>query len=291
MEMSSQRIANVIRFQGPAGSPTLICLHGGPGMDPSYFFPALKDLRAHVNVVSFKQGTSGSTSIEGLALEVENQISASSSAEVFLLGHSWGAALALEVAQRRGIQSLGGLILIAPIFDASWSEALQVKYGNRIEQATQTVLENLEKLGLNSSSNEFYRQFSIQLADLYFSPPFVQAGKNILSDVSYDRKLMTLLSAGYLRDFNLASVIEAAGQKLQVITGSEDAITPIDYVRRIKKINPKTNFIELDGASHFPFIERPHLFRSEVIRFIELNKNKRIENRIQSMGLGPDLSA
>ena len=103
--------------------PNLLLVHGGPGMDDSYFFPFLEPLRKHFAIHSYAQGTDvelGTSPIDDLVNELQDHISSMDGSRKFILAHSFGAALALERIRRFGDSDLDGLILVSWICDLEW---------------------------------------------------------------------------------------------------------------------------------------------------------------------------
>ena len=99
------------RVGDPTSKNKVICLHGGPGMDDSYFLPYLQAPFQSYELVLYTQGeASNGHDINALVAELDNLVDQFTGNRVFLLGHSFGGALALEYLARHG-KKIAGLIL------------------------------------------------------------------------------------------------------------------------------------------------------------------------------------
>ncbi|MSR21643.1 MAG: alpha/beta fold hydrolase [Gemmatimonadetes bacterium] len=104
------------------GAP-IIVLHGGPGLDHNYLRPGLDALATRNTLVYYDQRGTGrsSAALDSSAINLDafiEDIDALRQAlgyeRVSLLGHSWGALLALEYASRHP-EALHALILMNPV--------------------------------------------------------------------------------------------------------------------------------------------------------------------------------
>lgn len=244
----------------------LVLFHGGPGMDPSYFQKIAEPLSKHASVVSYTQGYTGATDIDGLIEEFERTISPlAKGRKIVLLGHSWGAALALEIFKRKGRDAIEGIILVSPVYDSKWAPEIDEREKEAIERAVTIAKQKLVEMGKKSDSNEFYRQLTLALTPLYFTEEFEREGREILSGINYNMPLFEKLDEDYLRNCNHMGLIQANSDKCLVLSGAQDRVTTQEYVKRL---GDDVEIVIFDGIGHFPFIESPDSFEEEVKDFV-----------------------
>lgn len=123
-----------IAFRRTGNGPPLVLLHG-TGRDRSHWARVLPKLSRHATVFAIdRRGRGGSGDAVGYEIEreVEDAIAVIEAigAPVFLLGHSYGAIIALEVAIR--IDRLLGLVLYEPPFTAG-TDRVPFDLADRIE--------------------------------------------------------------------------------------------------------------------------------------------------------------
>lgn len=119
-------VAGATLFARDVGSgPPIVVLHGGPDLDQEYLFPDLRDLAGSFRIVAYDQRGRGRSAIaahsgdaEQAALHTDiadlaDVCSFVSSEPVTLLGHSWGALLALEFALAHP-EAVRALVLVDP---------------------------------------------------------------------------------------------------------------------------------------------------------------------------------
>ena len=74
------------KFGNNSSKKKLVLIHGGPGMDSSYFFPFLTPLGEHFEVITYDQTRGSNIKMTDLMTQLENIISSLSDSEVYLLG-------------------------------------------------------------------------------------------------------------------------------------------------------------------------------------------------------------
>jgi len=260
------------------GEP-LIIVHGGPVLDHSYFLPQLESLSENYQLILYDQKVSGRSSIEvdsatmtldGFAEDIESIRKAFKLDKVNLLGHSWGGLIAMTYAIKYN-EHLNKLILsnsIAPNV-SEWQMEGQV--------VSQKATENdfLERQAIMTSGalqGEDPTEAIKKLLRISFRPQMADTTKlnelNLYVPKDYlQRSGLFGLLAPDLTDFDLYPEINKITCPTLVLYGNRE---PSVYLHATKMAEafPKGELRVIDGAGHFPFIEKPDEFNSAVLAFL-----------------------
>lgn len=260
------------------GEP-LIIVHGGPVLDHSYFLPQLESLSENYQLIFYDQKVSGRSSIEvdsatmtldGFAEDIESIRKAFKLDKVNLLGHSWGGLIAMTYAIKYN-EHLNKLILsnsIAPNV-SEWQMEGQV--------VSQKATENdfLERQAIMTSGalqGEDPTEAIKKLLRISFRPQMADTTK--LNELNLYVPKDYLLRSGLfgllapdLTDFDLYPEINKITCPTLVLYGNRE---PSVYLHATKMAEafPKGELKVIDGAGHFPFIEKPVEFNSTVLEFL-----------------------
>jgi len=268
------------------GRPVIV-LHGGPDFDHAYLLPEMDRLADGVRLIYYDQRgrgrSAGNVRPEDVTLASDlDDLDAvrrhfGLDAPV-LLGHSWGAVLALEYALRHPAR-VSRLILMNPApASAAGLAVLRTSY--------------LEKLG-----DEMDRQRAIMAGADYQAgdPQAVTARYRIHFKPALTRpddyeRLMSRMQAAFVRQGNdgivkaravedrlMRDTWEAPGYDLLprlrslripalVITGADDFI-PVDVAERIAGALPEARLVTLENCGHFAYLECTGAVRSAVDDF------------------------
>lgn len=233
----------------------LILVHGGPGMDDSYFFPYLDSLVGICDIWHYTQSTEDSADMPLLVKELKTVIDSSENYKsTIILGHSFGGALVLEYIKQHGIKDISKLILMGPVYDTEWTELFaneNKEFLKSYEAKTQEEEEYYSQL----DSNTQLKQSTIDYAPLYFHQDSIEEGKKVLNKVKYYGRINNDLFSGYLSQFDLKDVIKEELPTTMVIAGETDKVVLSSYQKRVCQFNPNIFYKEVDNAGHFPFID------------------------------------
>ncbi len=258
------------------GQP-IIVLHGGPDFDHGYLLPDLDRLAQFYRLIYYDQRGRGKSAADvlpedvTLASDVEDldtvrqHFGLKSAA---LLGHSWGAVLALEYALRHP-ERVSEIILMnpAPVSAsdlAVFRKVYLAKLGADMERQREIVSSAAYKAGDPEAVAARYR--------LHFKPALARSQ-------DYE-KLMAVMKAGFIsqgregilkaraaEDQLMRDTWDKAGYDLLpslrtlripalVIYGDHDFI-PGDIATHIAQAIPSAQMITLDGCGHFAYLECP----------------------------------
>jgi pimeloyl-ACP methyl ester carboxylesterase len=227
---------------------TLLLIHGGPGMDDSYFFPYVEGLKLRYDVKSYTLGSSypkgKDYTIDSLICELNNVID-KIEGEITLLGHSFGACLALSI--RKDLASrVKHFYLCNWIYDSTWVERF---YNNHPETKLFSTTSDL-------------KESSLRYLPYYFEK--VEIGNEVLQAISYNDKLQNDLS-GYLGSLDLDRLVSENKDKITSITSDNDKVSPHEYITIITS-KYKIKNILISGAGHFSFIDNRKDFCDAILK-------------------------
>jgi proline iminopeptidase len=267
----------------------LIVLHGGPDFDQGYLLPDLDRLKDVFRLIYYDQRGRGK-SADGvqpgdvtLASDIDDLDKVRQHARLnttALLGHSWGAVLALEYAVRYPAR-VSQLILMNPA-PASASDvavfrkAYVAQLGGEMDRQRAIAAGAAYQAGDPEAVVARYR---IHFKHALVRPEdnerlmasmkagFVSQGKaGILKARAVEDRLMhdTWDVPGYdllprLRNLRIPTL---------VITGDRDFI-PVEIAQRIAQAIPGARMMTIRGCGHFAFLERPTEVRSALNDFFQ----------------------
>ncbi len=260
------------------GAPILV-LHGGPGLNHTYFLPQMEGLAKHCKLIFFDQRATGRSSMDvdtgsvnlaNAVEDIEGMRKAFDLGEMNLLGHSTGGLLAMEYAIKHP-DHLRSLILVTTT--AASSELRMKAFYNMQERTTREDSIGQEEMQQSegfkkrepAAMSKFFRYlFGSNFYDHKFADSLT-----LQFDTNYARSAK--LSRGLNRDLNHYDIHDS----LKNIT-CPTLIVETDYDRNLPEsmdkihahiANSKIALIKHSG--HFPFIEAPAEFFKIVTDFVE----------------------
>lgn len=234
--------------------PPLVVVHGGPAYDHTYLRPELDRVGEGFRLVYYDQRGRGRSfspdvAVDGVTIasevdDLEGVRSASSgSAAVAILGHSWGALLAMEYALVHP-DRVSHLVLVgsAPV-----------------SQAEDAVLRRqLAASGWPADFDRFAGRLRVGL-----SPEGEEAARAIQQRLYAE----TLECDGYdlvprLRDLQVPTL---------VVHGDREFI-PLGVAERIAAGIPGARLVVLPDCGHFPHVDQPALLRAAITSFCPVER-------------------
>lgn len=262
------------------GQP-IIVLHGGPDFDHTYLLPDMDRLSDAYRLIYYDQRGRG-RSAEGVRPEdvtLESEMADldavrehAGSGSVALLGHSWGAVLALEYAIRHP-DRVSHLILMNPA-PASREDFLLYRNDRREKGA-----EDLEKMKVLRSTAG-YKEGDPDAVEAYYRVHFKPAlarpedyekviaslrasftPEGILKARAVEARLLeeTWLSSRY----DLLPALEKLSLPTLVLYGDHDFI-PAGCAEHIARSIPNARLVTFEDCGHFTYLECPDLVRREI---------------------------
>jgi proline iminopeptidase len=268
--------------QGPA----VIVLHGGPDFDHGYLLPELDRLSDKFRLIYYDQRGRGRS-----AENVQPQdVSLASDLDdidrvrrhygfesVILLGHSWGAVLALEYARRQS-SHVSHLILMNPapvsVSDLAAARKLYLeRLGEAMDHQRAMVASPAYQAGDPETVAKRYRihfKPSLKRSEDYekmmarMRAGFLSQGKDgILKARAVEDRLMH--DTWEVADYNLLPKLGELGVPTLVIAGDHDFM--VGAAGRIAGAIPGAKLVTIKGCGHFAFLECAGEFRSALNSF------------------------
>ena len=265
----------------------MIVLHGGPDFDISYLLPELDRLSDTFHLIYYDQRGRGRSADyvkpEDVSLESEmadlDEVREHFHLErVVLLGHSWGAVLALEYALRHP-ERVSRLVLMDPA-PASAADINRFRQ-ERVEKWP--VLMELRKAITDTTAYKegepdavvaYYRvHFKPALARsedyekliLRMQARFIEQGKEgILKSRAVEERLVNQTWASP-NGYDLHPKLKGLNIPALVITGDHDFF-PF-AAEHIAQAIPSARLVTLKDCGHFPYLECPAPLREQIDAF------------------------
>lgn len=284
-------------------NPLLLFLHGGPGspmMAESWTFQ--RPWEDFFTVVQWDQRGSGKTlsaagrradpamNVERMQADAEELIQylrrTYGQDRIFLLGHSWGSVLGVKVAQHHP-EWLYAYIGVGQVTDMRRNEAVGYQLTldkARAEKNTVAIreLESIAPYPEADGSVSMMKVITERKWDITFGGMLY--GRSVDNEdgrrsLSPDYSDYDVQSAG-LGEFNTVKALWPQLHSISfedvrrfdipifIFAGDQDRTTPTSLAKELfERIQaPRKKLIEVPGAAHYPFLERPGVFLLELVR-------------------------
>ena len=248
----------------------LMLMHGGLGLDHTYFRPLLDPLAEHYQLIFYDHSGNGRSprrqGFDGVshatwADEADALRAHLGHDRMILLGQSYGGFLAQEYALRHG-DRLDGLILLCTASALDYPEVVVANAQRRgtPEQVTTVV----EGLGKPAASDEDFRQLWNKILPLYFKRFDPAIGTAMDERTHYSAGAFNHSFGVCLPTYNLVDRLPEITVPTLVLAGREDWITPPEQAERIHAAIPHSELVIFEESGHFPFIEEQQTFLNTV---------------------------
>lgn len=253
------------------GTVPLVALHGGYGLDHTYFRPWLDETAAHVILPDGRGcGQSPRTGLETadlaqLAADLEELREQLGFQKWIVLGHSFGSFVAQEYAFRHP-ERVEKLILVGSAPALDYPEIIGKNLAER-GTARQGQLMQQALTGQLATDAEFRAGWN-ELLPLYFHRFDPAVAARLDAPARYSAPA---LIHGF-RMLSQWSGLSRLGQlKMPVLlaSGADDFITPpAQGLARLQHGIPHAQAVVFNESGHFPFIEEPALFSRVLAGFL-----------------------
>ncbi|HEX5436663.1 MAG TPA: alpha/beta hydrolase [Gemmatimonadaceae bacterium] len=257
---------------GPAGAPTLLVLHGGPGAHHDYMLPQMLELASDYALIFYDQRGGGRsvtserspitwrTHVGDLSLLVREL----GLTPLSLLGFSWGGLLALLYAvvtsatagdddDDAGAPPPSRMVLLDPASAAGdLRSQFEQEFARRQQSAeVQAMRAELAASGLRERDHDAYRQrlFELSVAG-YFAEP--QRARELTPFRVTGRVQQSVWES--LDGFDLTRQLRAVRAPTLIVHGEADPI-PVASSQAIAQAMPNAKLVTLPGSGHVPYVE------------------------------------
>ena len=260
----------------------IVVLHGGPSLDHYYLLPEMDRLAASFRLVYYDQRGRGRSAEE---VEADDVTVASEVADldavrrhfgfdsVALLGHSWGAVLAMEYATRHP-DRVSQLVLLnaapasAEDYRAFCDNLLRIRPEGDVERLQAIAASAPYGAGNLEAEVDYYTlHFRVAIRDPERVEQVVQrlrahfTEEGVLTARAIGQRLYdeTWGSEGY----DLVPRLRALDVPTLVLHGDHDFI-PVAVAARIAEAIPSARLVVLEDCGHFAYLEAPDDFCEHV---------------------------
>lgn len=210
---------------------SLVFLHGGPGFT-DYLEPYFQDFNRDFDCHFYDQLQGPKVSFEDLIQQLQGKVQPLSSP--ILVGHSWGAVLAVEFALRFPEQFKGIVTMCAALSSEQWLD----------------YRKDLVRLNLVNATPD----------KIFLVPDDGEAGKIFLEQTwaTFSEETFNSLSEAYIKNFDLIKRLNEIKKPFVNIYGELDLRTSPRLATALSAFNPMIVNHQIVGASHFPFLQKKH---------------------------------
>ena len=286
------------RAQGSAGRPLFVYFHGGPGANAGVFRNAVGALltrRAGDLLLIDQRGCGASSSwidpadftLERFAEDASRvlqwvQAQHPELPRGIIIGHSFGAAIAVTLARRHPAQ-VARLVLLSPALDyrdLKYHAYLAMKQraaheGDRAYLELVRAAELEHPPGSESESALFTRALSGDRSG-FDARRFGGAEEADLYRILAARDGEPLHVGAHWRSFVAADRLDRKDltpelpfltMPVLVLGGAEDYLTPPGCLTKIQALTPGARLLLMPGAGHHPYLLHPEAFVEVLVRF------------------------
>jgi pimeloyl-ACP methyl ester carboxylesterase len=253
------------------GTPVLL-LHGGPGIGFEYLDYIAADIGDGFRLAAFQQRGLAPSTVEGpfTMEQAIDDVSAVLDALVWeqaiLVGHSWGAHLALRVAAAHPDRLIGALAIepIGIVGDGGVA-AFEAEIEARTPKADRARMTELDDRAMaGEGTEEEVREALRLLRSSYFADPEhpFEMPEPRISVESYAGLIGTVTEG---TDAVVKSLSDGR-VRYHVIAGAGSPIPWGQAALASAEVSPRGSLTVLPGAGHFPWFEAPGCVRSGLSR-------------------------
>lgn len=250
--------------------PPLVLLHGGLGLDHTYFRPTFDQLADQATLIYYDHRGNGRSdrpadyeaemTLEQLVADTVGLLDHFGHDQAVVLGHSYGGFLAQLLAASNP-ERLRGLVLCntAPAFD--------------YQPAPSGTDEQLAAFGSAFSGpladDEAWRQLWSTIWPMYFRHWDAEEAARVDAGTHYVAEAWNA-AAGLLATFNTLDQLPGIEVPTLVVSGRHDFITPPEPGgERMASLLPDAELELFEDSGHYPFMEQEAEFFDRLRRFLD----------------------
>lgn len=269
-----------VRQFGAVG-PHVVCIHGGPDWDHTYFLPYVLPLAAQCRLSfvdlrgcgrSQRFGDIEHYHLDLAAADIGELLAALDPAPTTLLGFSYGGRVALRVTWHHP-ERVGRLILASTTaYDDFYAELQQWDaYQQRYPAALQAeVRALLDAPDIDPSTKT--RELAMLTVGLdVYSDEALPEAKAALSRIAFSGEWMRAWRAGRLAGSvspDYGPILGAWRRPLLILHGAQDMRFPVSVAHRLHAAVPQSQLVVLADTGHLAHIERPDAWNAAVSAFL-----------------------
>jgi len=260
-----------------AGEP-IVVVHGGPLLEHGYLVPSLAPLADQYELIFYDQRLSGrsapnvdsaSVRLATFVDDIEAIRQALDLGRIHLVSHSWGGLLAMRYALRHE-EHLRSLLLLDPV---SASSALNQEEERLLGERVTDLDRRQREVILQSEGFAVREPDAIrQLLLLAFRPQFGDTSR--LADLELyvpadyiERSGQFAYMAPDLATWELHEELGRLSVPMLIMYGADEVAVALGGAAFRERL-PHAEFVLVQDAGHFPFVEQPEAFLDAVRTFL-----------------------
>lgn len=246
------------KIVGEGSETPLITLHGGPGYPHGYLEP-LEDISNERSIIYYDQLGCGDSdwvddkslwTVEHFVEELQQIVDSLSLQEYHLLGHSWGAALAVMFALTRP-SGLKKMIFSDPYISTPIWEKDTTRLIDKLPPKIQAALKDKNSPDHQKASDEFYANYVFRLEPL---PRAITE-----ADKKYNKELYRYMwgpeeyeATGTLKNLDPTCRLREIATPVLLLCGRYDEATP-ETCAYFASLFSDASVKVFEHSAHFPF--------------------------------------
>ncbi len=248
------------------GKPTLICLHGGPGLNHKSLLPGLLELTNLFDLVLLDlPGEGNSTPPSDGKYSLDQYVDAvATAAQTFkgsyplgLFGHSFGGHVAMQTLAAYPDLFNFGILCTTFVKSSDWFDYLS----NTATDMKNPVQEDVEsKYTQSHKNNDDFKTLCMDYAPLYFPEIPDDQAKRIMNEWTYHSDSYNYAAENILPYIDMTNTCKRIPVECLVIGAELDKIVSAQEVSQFEKLIENTKSKIIENAGHFPFLTARHSF-------------------------------
>lgn len=265
-----------------AGNPILF-LSGGPGAPPESLASIVDYLSDNNKTILLHQrgtGLSGNNKVDWTTItldkyiaDIDNIIEKEKIDQLYIVGHSWGAILALEYLTRKPANIKGLILLGSSGYTLDFVQEMNDEIFKRMTSAEKDSLQvyfnKLSTIKDSSLANDLQGKIGVLTLSKQFYNPLLVG--ELMKDGGMNMNVNHLMMNDLLkRKWNLKETLGNLKNPVLIINGDHD---PIDkkYVQDLKSLLKNSELHYLDNCGHYLWIEKPMELKKLILGFLDRN--------------------
>ncbi len=249
------------------GTPVMV-MHGGLGLDHTYFRPYLDGLQ-NVQIIYYDHLGNGRSehpedfselTFDRFVADAEGLRQYLDLGKIILIGHSYGGFIAQEYAAAHP-DALKGLVLsnTVPVFD----------YAPTLSGTEEQMAMLGKVFSAPAESDEDFANSWNVISQMYYKHYDPEIGATLDANTHYSYQAWNVAN-GLLATFNTLEKLPLIEVPTLVIGASYDGITPTEPgAERITGLMPNAQMVVFENSGHFPFIEETDLYVQTLQNWID----------------------
>ncbi len=270
----------LVREAGRETDPPVLCLHGGPGLDGSYFFPeparfgpGLRELAREHRVIAYDQRGCGGSGVpdidQPLALsrhvdDIEAVRRALGLERPAILAHSFGTVLALlySLFQPHGVSKL---VLTGGAPTREFMDGYRKAVHEELPEDARRRLADLQEAEL---TDEVFRERFRLALPLYFHRALDPGDMDaFVEGLRFSARVNRAIAVG-LEGYDMTAALPNVRAPALCVYGESDRVVQPRYQLQVRGHLRTARFVAFGESGHFPFLEEPDAFARVVHYFL-----------------------